>query len=87
MGQVGLIGVKMGTKTYLVVKTETNYGKPFKEVLIDLCEEYVTMAEVAKVLGMSRNTLWTLMSRYDLSWMSIRLEVLKREGGALRVVS
>lgn len=75
------------SEPYLVVRTETNYGKPFKEVLIDLCEQHGTVTDAARMLEMSRNTLWILMSRYDLSWQDIRFEVLKRKANALGVSS
>ncbi len=62
----------------LVVGTESKYGQPFKEMLIDYCEEHGTVTEVAA----GDEPEHPLRSRYDLSRQDIRFEVLKQKASA-----
>ena len=64
--------------TFQIASIETRFGKDFKEVLIDLHEVHVRQEDVAKALGISRQTLWVTMSVAQLTWRDIRLGLLER---------
>lgn len=65
--------------TWTMAQIEARYGRPLKEVLVDLYEENKKIEKVAQELGITRQALWYWMKFLGITYLDLRLAVLERE--------